>query len=73
MRRVPRWLLFTAVVLAIVVGTVSSISVGTVRQSFPEVTGQINVPGLVGSVEVLRDEYGVPQIYADNAEDLFEA
>ena len=73
MRRVPRWLLFTAVVLALVVGTVGSISVGTVRQSFPEVTGQINVPGLVGSVEVLRDDYGVPQIYADNAEDLFEA
>ncbi|HSU36166.1 MAG TPA: penicillin acylase family protein, partial [Propionibacteriaceae bacterium] len=73
MRRVPRWLLFTAVVLALVVGTVSSISVGTVRQSFPGVTGQINLPGLVGSVEVLRDDYGVPQIYADNAEDLFEA
>jgi penicillin amidase len=64
---------FTTVVLALVVGTVSSISVGTVRQSFPAVTGQINVPGLVGSVEVLRDDYGVPQIYADNAEDLFEA
>ena len=73
MRRVPRWLLFTAVVLALVVGAVSSISVGTVRQSFPGVTGQINVPGLVGSVEVLRDDYGVPRIYADNAEDLFEA
>jgi penicillin amidase len=64
---------FTTVVLALVVGTVSSISVGTVRQSFPAVTGQVNVPGLVGSVEVLRDDYGVPQIYADNAEDLFEA
>ena len=54
-------------------GALTSISVGTVRQSFPEVAGQVNVPGLVGSVEVLRDAYGVPHIYADNAEDLFEA
>ncbi|HEX3205556.1 MAG TPA: penicillin acylase family protein, partial [Propionibacteriaceae bacterium] len=31
------------------------------------------VPGLKGQVEVLRDTYGVPHIYADNPEDLFEA
>ena len=31
------------------------------------------MPGLSAQVEVFRDEYGVPQIYADNAEDLFEA
>ena len=73
MRRIPRWLVFTAVVLALVAGAVSSISVGTVRQSFPGVSGQVNVPGLNGSVEVLRDAYGVPQIYADNSEDLFFA
>ena len=47
--------------------------IGTVRQSFPQLEGRISLPGLVGSVEVLRDAYGVPHIYADNAEDLFEA
>ena len=31
------------------------------------------VSGLKGQVEVLRDSYGVPHIYADNPEDLFEA
>ena len=31
------------------------------------------VPGLKGQVEVLRDSYGVPHIYADNPEDLFQA
>jgi len=31
------------------------------------------VPGLKSRVDVLRDSYGVPQIYADNPEDLFLA
>ena len=73
MRRIPRWLIFTAAVLALIAGALTSIGLGTVRQSFPAVSGQAIVPGLGGSVEVLRDAYGVPQIYADNAEDLFEA
>ena len=71
MRRVPRWLVFTLVVLVLASGALASVSVGTVRQSFPEVDGRVDVAGLSGNVEVLRDEYGVPQIYADNAEDLF--
>ena len=33
----------------------------------------MDVAGLSGNVEVLRDAYGVPQIYADTAEDLFAA
>ena len=75
MRRIPRWLLFTAivVVLALASGPGQCLGRGTVRQSFPQTDGEISLPGLTGSVEVLRDAYGVPHIYADNAEDLFEA
>ena len=73
MRRLPRWLLFTIVVLVLASGALASISVGTVRQSFPEADGRVDVAGLSGNVEVLRDAYGVPQIYADTAEDLFAA
>src|SRR5688572_23236410 len=51
----------------------TSVGVGTVRQSFPELAGRLTVPGLRGPVEVLRDGYGVPHIYADTAEDLFLA
>src|SRR5687767_2934368 len=51
----------------------TSVGVGTVRQSFPELAGRLTVPGLRGPVEVLRDGYGVPHIYADSAEDLFLA
>ncbi len=35
--------------------------------------GEIRLPGLKGPVEVLRDRWGVPHIYAKNADDLFFA
>ncbi len=73
MRRLPRWLVFTLVVLVLASGALASISVGTTRQSFPEIDGQVDVAGLNDNVEVLRDAYGVPHVYADTAEDLFAA
>jgi penicillin amidase len=72
-RRISRWPIFTAVVLVLVLGGLTSVAFATVRKSFPETSGQLTVPGLKGQVEVLRDSYGVPHIYADNPEDLFEA
>ncbi|MFI1017438.1 penicillin acylase family protein [Streptomyces sp. NPDC020965] len=47
--------------------------VSTVRASFPQTTGSIKIDGLSGEVEVKRDDYGIPQIYADSDEDLFRA
>jgi penicillin amidase len=38
-----------------------------------KIDGEIRVPGLKGPVEVLRDKWGVPHIYAKNADDLFFA
>ncbi|MGW7315570.1 penicillin acylase family protein [Streptomyces sp. NPDC054854] len=48
-------------------------SADTVRASFPQTTGSLKVPGLTGTVDVKRDENGIPQLYADNDEDLFRA
>ncbi len=73
MRHVPRWLVFTAVVVVLALGSLASLSISLARQSFPEHTGRVDLVGLSSPVEVLRDAYGVPNIYADNAEDLFEA
>ena len=73
MRRIPRWLVFSVVLLMLAAAALTSVGVGTVRQSFPEHAGRLTVPGLRGPVEVLRDGYGVPHIYADTAEDLFLA
>jgi penicillin amidase len=59
------------IVIAIVVGTVVGISV--IRRPMPQTSGELSVAGLTGKVTVLRDDRGVPQIYADNAQDLFRA
>ena len=73
MRRIPRWLVFSVVVLVLAAAALTSVGFGTVRQSFPELAGRLTVPGLRGPVEVLRDGFGVPHIYADTTEDLFMA
>src|SRR5205807_4674372 len=38
-----------------------------------QVEGEITLPGLKAPVEVLRDRWGVPHIYANSADDLFFA
>ncbi|MFE0452011.1 penicillin acylase family protein [Streptomyces sp. NPDC058914] len=48
-------------------------SISTVRASFPQTKGSITLEGLSGPVDVKRDGYGIPQIYASSDEDLFMA
>src|SRR5438067_7858784 len=38
-----------------------------------QIEGEIKLPGLKEPVEVLRDRWGIPHIYAKNADDLFFA
>jgi penicillin amidase len=45
----------------------------TIHGSWPQETGKIRVPGLQDRVEVFRDAWGVPHIYAANQHDLFMA
>ncbi|HYO18930.1 MAG TPA: penicillin acylase family protein [Dermatophilaceae bacterium] len=59
------------IVVALVVGTVVGVSL--VRRPFPQTDGELAVSGLTSKVTVLRDDRGVPQIYADNSQDLFRA
>ena len=39
----------------------------------PRTRGTLRLPGLKGPVEVIRDRWGVPHIYADSSADLFFA
>ncbi len=48
-------------------------SISTVRASLPQTTGSITLDGLSGPVDVKRDSYGIPQIYASSDADLFMA
>ncbi|MFJ8753474.1 penicillin acylase family protein [Streptomyces sp. NPDC102441] len=68
-------LLVIVLVLALVagVGYGAYWSVSTVRASYPQTTGSVELKGLSGDVDVKRDDYGVPQIYADTDSDLFRA
>ncbi len=52
---------------------VRSLFGGFLRRSLPTLEGVVELPGLHGSVEVLRDRFGVPQIFAESEWDLFFA
>ena len=73
MRHLPRWLLFPAIVVVLAVVVLPFLAVSAVRESYPTTTGRLTLPGLSAPVDVLRDGHGVPHVYADNPEDLFEA
>ncbi|WP_405925177.1 penicillin acylase family protein [Streptomyces sp. NBC_00035] len=68
-------LFLIVLVLAIIGGVAFGAfwTVSTVRASFPQTTGEIKLDGLSGPVDVKRDSYGIPQIYASSDEDLFMA
>ena len=72
MRRISRWPIFTAVVLVLALGGLTSLAIATVRTSFPETSGRLMVSGLKGQVEVLRDSYGAAHLRRQ-PEDLFQA
>jgi penicillin amidase len=43
------------------------------RRRLPQIDGTLSLPGLQGQVEVIRDRWGVPHIYANSSHDLFFA
>ncbi|MEO7448468.1 MAG: penicillin acylase family protein, partial [Humibacillus sp.] len=73
LKHARRVLLVIAVMLVLAVVGVGVLAVSTVRQSFPQAGGELSIEGLSGPVQVLRDERGIPTIYADSASDLFRA
>src|SRR3954469_10395786 len=46
---------------------------GLLHRSLPRVEGVVELTGLEGPVEILRDRFGVPQIFAGTERDLFFA
>ena len=67
------------VILAILGGTFgtyylkSYIPSTVAPKSFPQIDGEIQLPGLDGPVDVYRDNMGIPHIYATTMHDLFMA
>jgi penicillin amidase len=62
-----------AALIAIVVLGVALVGQVSVRRAFPDVEGDVVVANLNAGVEIVRDDMGIPHIYADNPHDLFMA
>lgn len=63
----------TALGLLVAAGAVSAAGFYMLRRPVPKAKGRKKLRGLRGEVEVLRDRWGVPHIYAGNLHDLFFA
>jgi len=57
-----------SIVLLLVIGSLVVIYLHS-----PQYKGEITLAGLTSDTEVLFDKYGVPHIYAENAEDAYQA
>ncbi|RMD48708.1 MAG: penicillin acylase family protein, partial [Candidatus Thermofonsia bacterium] len=60
------------VLLVVILALVITVFV-MIRRPFPTTDGTLNLPGLQAEVQVYRDEYGIPHIYAQNEHDLYMA
>jgi penicillin G amidase len=72
-RRLGKVLGILGMVLLVVAVIATSLTVWTIRRSFPQTSGEVTLAGLTGTVDVLRDERGIPHVYADTPQDLFFA
>ena len=73
MKLVWKWVARIVTILLVLVVIVTSAGAWLVFRSWPQESGTIQVSGLKAKVEVLRDKWGVPNIYAQNEHDLFFA
>jgi len=58
-------------VLILVAGAATGVVL--VRRPLPQTSGELRVAALTGTVEVIRDDRGIPQLYADSLDDLMLA
>jgi penicillin amidase len=72
-RRFGKILLGLLVFLLVVIVIAAVFGVYTVRRSFPLLNGEIQLSDLDGPVDIYRDEFGIPHIYASTTHDLFFA
>jgi penicillin amidase len=68
-----RALLVVGIIFLVIALIVAGVGTWYARRPWPQVSGSIEVEGLSAPVEVVRDEWGVPHIYAEDEHDLFFA
>lgn len=70
LRKILSTLILVILALVVIIGIVGFF---LIRQSFPQIDGTVSLEGLDGEVEIIRDSFGVPHIYAATLHDLFFA
>ena len=73
MRRPLRLLLVPLTLILLTALVALGYGVITVRRCWPQTNGTVQVDGLESEVSVVRDDWGIPHIYASDAHDLFFA
>jgi penicillin amidase len=71
--KIARILLGVLVVLLVIVLALAIYGLVTVRRSFPQTQAELHLAGLDGPVDIYRDSFGIPHIYASTEHDLFFA
>lgn len=68
-----KWYIRTLLIVLIIAIVVAGVAPWYIRRPWPQLSGNISIPGLIAPVTVIRDARDVPQIYAQNEHDLFLA
>lgn len=71
--RAARITVYVTTLTVLVASAAAAAVLVSIRRSFPQTSGTLEVAGLVGDVRVVRDGNGIPRIYADDVRDLFFA
>ncbi len=73
MKRFRQWLV--RIVAGLVLISIILAAVGTwfVRRPWSQIDGTLAISGLIAPVKIIRDQWGIPHIYAENEHDLFFA
>ena len=71
--RALRWSAYAAAMLTLVLIVLAVGGTVALRRPLPQTSGTVDLPGLSAPVEVVRDDHGIPQLYADTLDDLMLA
>jgi len=77
MKKIGRILLIVLIVLIVLIAVVAIAGPPwvkrTAEKSFPQIEGELQIAGLGAPVDIYRDAFGIPHIYASTEHDLFFA
>ncbi len=71
--RFLRWIVRLATAALLLAGAVAAAAVFYLGTGLPAKSGSLHVAGLEAPVEIFRDEYGIPYVYAQKERDLWFA